>query len=44
MSLRPILAAVAVFLMWSVLDFITHGLLLEPTSKPPLNCGGPWTR
>lgn len=28
---RTILAGVAVFLTWSILDFVIHGLLLEPT-------------
>ncbi|MXY67834.1 MAG: hypothetical protein F4Y47_04660 [Acidobacteriia bacterium] len=30
MSLRPILAVVAVFLTWSMLDLVIHGMLLDP--------------
>ena len=31
MSKRTILAVVAVFLTWSILDFVIHGLLLQST-------------
>ena len=30
MSKRPILAVVAVFLTWSILDLVIHGMLLDP--------------
>lgn len=30
MSPRPVLAVVAVFLTWSILDVVTHGMLLDP--------------
>ena len=30
MAQRPILAVVAVFLTWSILDLVIHGMLLDP--------------
>lgn len=41
MAKRTIWAAVAVFIAWSILDFILHGLLLRPTYEATANLWRP---
>jgi hypothetical protein len=41
MTKRIILAVVAVFIVWSILDFILHGLLLRPTYEATANLWRP---
>ena len=38
---RPTLAVVAVFLTWSILDFVTHGVLLDPIYQATANLWRP---
>ena len=41
MSKRTILAIIAVFIAWSILDFIIHGLILRPTYEATANLWRP---
>ena len=44
MAKRIILAVVAVFIAWSILDFILHGLLLRSTYEATANLWRPMTK
>ena len=41
MSKRTILAIIAVFIAWSILDFLIHGLILRPTYEATANLWRP---
>jgi hypothetical protein len=41
MSKRTILAIIAVFIPWSILDFLIHGLILRPTYEATANVWRP---
>ena len=41
MSKRLLLAVIAVFVAWSILDFIIHGVLLQPTYEATANLWRP---
>ena len=41
MSKRTILAIIAVFITWSILDFLIHGLILRPTYEATANLWRP---
>ena len=41
MARRAVLALVAVFVAWSVLDFVTHGVLLCPVYSETINLWRP---
>ena len=41
MNKRMLLATIAVFITWSIIDFIVHGILLQPTYEATANLWRP---